>query len=221
MDNTSPLLFGSSAFDVRVEADPPPKLRELILDSWVFPTDYPVVDNTRSPDASRTLKQVIAYCVIQHYKDHRVCSYNIDYFTERLASRLYNKMSQHQYWIDQYIQLINDGQFFYNEEWNDGGTHTVQSGTSGSTSKRSDTPQNSIGDINNYLSEAQQDSSTDASDSQYTTDLHIKKSTLGDITVQFRNFAEFPEFIQQIITAVSPCFIQFYGNEDVDYGPTE
>lgn len=225
MDFSSPLLFGTSMFDTRVEADPPPKLRELILDSWVFPTDYPVVDNNRSPDATRTLKQVIAYSVVQHYKDHRICTYNVDYFSERLASRLYDTMAQHQYWIDQYIQLINDGQFFYNEEWNDGGTHTVQEGstTNTNTTKRSDTPQNNVGDINDYLSEAEVDNggTTDANDSQYTTDLHVKRSTLGDITVQFRNFAEFPNFIDHIIKAVAPCFIQFYGNEDVDYGPTE
>lgn len=233
MDNSSPLLFGTSMFDVRVGVDPPPKLRELVLDSWVFPTDYPVVDNTRSPDATRTLKQVIAYAVVQHYKDHRICAYDIDYFTERLASRLYDKMSQHQYWIDQYIQLINDGQFFYNEEWNDGGTHTVETGersttsTNNNTNKSSDTPQNYIGDINNYLSSASVDNGgesgtdTNEDDRTFTTDLHIKRSTLGDITVQFRNFAKFPEFLDQIMVAVSPCFIQFYGNEEIDYGEAE
>lgn len=230
MDNTSPLLFGTSMFDVRVTADPPPKLRELVLDSWVFPVDYPIVNNTNSPDASRTLKQVIAYSIVQYYKDHRVCSYNIDYFSERLASRLYNKMSQHQYWLDQFLQLIADGQFFYNDEWDTGTVNTVgtndrtTASTTNNTNKSSDTPQNYIGDINNYLSSASVDnggeSGTDntADDVTRTDDLHIKKSTLGDITVQFRNFAEFPNFIDQLIVAVAPCFIQFYGNEDVDYG---
>lgn len=233
MDQTSPLLFGQSAFDTRVTADAPVKLRELIMDSWVFPVDYPIVDNTNSPDATRTLKQVIAYSVVQYYKDHRICSYNVDYFTERLSSRLYDKMAQHQYWIDQYVQLIKDGQFFYNEEWDDGGTHTTETNdrsttsTNNNTSKSSDTPQNYIGDINNYLSAATVDNGgesgtdTNTDDTTFTTDLHIKKSTLGDITVQFRNFAEFPNFIDQVLKAVSPCFIQFYGNEDIDYGTSE
>lgn len=230
-------------FDDRVDVDPPVKLRELITDGWIFPIDYPVVSNNRSPDASRTLRAVIAYAVVQHYKDHRICSYDTAYFTERLASRLYDKMAQHQYWIDQYIQLISDNQFFYNEEWQDGGTYTNEtnertrnttngrttSSSNGNTSKSSDTPQNYIGDINNYLSRAQVDSGTEngtetgnengsesgGSETHFTTDLHIKKSTLGDITVQFRNFANFPDFIKQITDAVAPCFIMYYGNEDV------
>lgn len=214
-------------YDDTVDVDPPVKLRELITDGWIFPIDYPVVDNNRSPDASRTLRAVIAYSVIQHYKDHRICTYDVAYFTERLASRLYDKMAQHQYWIDQYMQLISDDQFFYNEEWQDGGTHTVEangrttSATNGNTSKSSDTPQNYIGDINNYLSNAQVDSGSEngtesgTGDTEFTTDLHIRKSTLGDITVQFRNFAEFPDFIKQLTDAVAPCFIMFYGNEDV------
>jgi hypothetical protein len=213
MFNDQPSNF---MFDDSVYLDPPLKLREVITDGWVFPVDYPVVDNTHTPDASRTLRDVIAYSIVQYYKDHRVCSYNIDYFSERLASRLYNKMSQHQYWIDQYLGLIDDSQFFYNDEWNDGGT--TNSRTTSSTSRTSDTPQNMIGDINNYLTDATVDGGTETSTN--TTNLHIKKSTLGDITVQFRNFAEFPDFIDVLIKAVSPCFIQFYGSEDIDYGTT-
>lgn len=222
-------------FDDRVDVDPPVKLRELITDGWIFPIDYPVVNNNNSPDASRTLRAVIAYSIVQHYKDHRICSYDVNYFTERLSSRLYDKMAQHQYWIDQYITLVSDDQFFYNEEWQDGGTHTVvesentngrtTSATTNATSKSSDTPQNYIGDINNYLSNAQVDTGGEngtesgnengTNDTTFSTDLHIKKSTLGDITVQFRNFAEFPNFIKQLTDAVAPCFIMYYGNEDV------
>lgn len=230
-------------FNDTVDVAPPVKLRELITNGWIFPIDYPVVSNTASFDASKTLRAAIAYAVVQHYKDHRICSYDINYFTERLASRMYDKMSQHQYWIDQYIQLISDNQFFYNEEWQDGGTHTTEtngrtrtatngrttSSSNGNTSKSSDTPQNYIGDINNYLSSAQVDSGTEngtetgnengsesgEGETHFTTDLHIKKSTLGDITVQFRNFATFPDFIKQITDAVAPCFIMYYGNEDV------
>lgn len=211
-------------FDETVDVDLPPKLSSLIADEWTFPTDYPVVNDVMSPDATRTLKAVIEYSIVSHYMDHRICSYNIDYFTERLKSRLYNKMIQHQYWIDQYIVLINDSQFFYNEEFQDGGTHVTgtDSRTTDSINRSSDTPQNSITDINNYLTNANKEDGTEASTtaSDNITDLHIKKSTLGDITVQFRNFAEFPNFIDQLITAVSPCFIQFYGNEEIDYGTT-
>jgi len=211
-------------FDETVSVDLPPKLSALINDGWTFPTDYPVVNDATSPDASKTLKVVIAYSITEYYADHRICSYNIDYFTQRLTSRLYNKMAQHQYWIDQYIGLINDGQFFFNEEWQDGGSHVTgtDSRTTDSLSKSSDTPQNSVTDINNYLTNANKEDGTEASTtaSDNISDLHIKKSTLGDITVQFRNFAEFPSFIDQLIKAVSPCFIEFYGNEEVDYGPT-
>lgn len=230
-------------FNDTVDVAPPVKLRELITDGWIFPVDYPVVNNLNSPDASRTLRAVIAYSIVQHYKDHRICSYNVDYFTDRLKSRLFDKMAQHQYWIDQYITLVSDDQFFYNEEWQDGGTQTnttvnntaettnnrTTASTNGNTSKSSDTPQNYIGDINNYLSNAQVDNGNEngtetgsenntqngTSGNTFTTDLHIKKSTLGDITVQFRNFAEFPNFIKQLTDAVAPCFIMYYGDEDV------
>ena len=211
-------------FDETVTVDLPPKLSALIADEWTFPTNYPVVSDATSPDASKTLKAVIAYCISEYYDDHRICSYNIDYFTQRLTSRLYNKMSQHQYWINEYINLIKDGQFFYNEEWQDGGTHVTatNSRTTDSINRSSDTPQNSITDINNYLTNANKEDGTEEaeSSSDNTSDIHIKKSTLGDITVQFRNFAEFPGFIDQLIKAVSPCFIEFYGNEEIDYGTT-
>lgn len=206
-------------FNDTVDVNPPVKLRELITDGWIFPVDYPVVNNNTSPDATRTLRATIAYSVIQHYKDHRICSYDIDYFTDRLKSRLYDKMAQHQYWIDEFINLINDGQFFYNEEWQDGGTHVTETNTrsTNSINRSSDTPQNNIGDINNYLTNASKEEGTEnaGGTTNNTTDLHIKKSTLGDITVQFRNFAEFPDFIKQITDAVAPCFIMYYGNEDV------
>ena len=206
-------------FDDRVDVNPPVKLRELITDGWIFPIDYPVVNNNNSPDSNRTLRAAIAYSVVQHYKDHRICSYDIDYFTERLASRLYDKMAQHQYWIDEYLNLIDDGQFFYNDEWQDGGTHVTETNgrTTNATNKSSDTPQNYIGDINNYLTNANVENGSESGNSttDNTTDLHIKKSTLGDITHQFQRFADFPNFIKQITDAVAPCFIMYYGNEDV------
>ena len=221
-------------FNDSVDLAPPPKLRTIIAEnSWVFPTDYPVVDNTHSPDSTRTLKAVIAYSLTQHYYEHSICSYNIDYFTQRLSSRLYDKMAQHQYWIDQFLGLIDDNQFFYNEEWQDGGTQTDEtlgrttSSTTNNLSRVSDTPQSMVSDIDNYLATAQKDSGGDSGvesatrGTEYSTDLHTRKSTLGDITVQFRNFAEFPSFITQLTKAVSPCFIEYYGNDEIDYGTSE
>lgn len=208
-------------FDDFVEQPKTKKLSELILASWVFPTDYPVVDNNHKFDSTRLLKASIAYGVIEYYKDHRICSFDETYFTQRLSSRMYLIMSQHQYWIDQFLGLIEDNQFFYNEEWNDGGTHVVEAGSSteNNLSKTSDTPQNMVSDIDQYLTQAQKDAadSTQDRDVQNTTDLHIKRSTLGDITVQFRNFANFPLFMDTIIKGVSPCFINYYGDEDVNY----
>lgn len=209
-------------FDDFVEPPKTKKLSELMAASWVFPTDYPVVDDNKKFDQARaTLKASIAYMVTEYYKDYRICSFVEADFTQRLSARLYKTMAQHQYWIDQFLGLIEDNQFFYNEEWNDGGTHTVDAGTSTSnnTMKKSDTPQNYIGDINNYLTEAEQDNGGETTDrdSQTTTDLHVKRSTLGDITVQFRNFANFPQFTDTIIEAVRPCFISYYGDEDIDF----
>lgn len=208
-------------FDDFVEPPKTKKLSELLANSWVFPTDYPVVDNNHKFDATRTLKASIAYMVTEYYKDYRICSFVEADFTQRMSARLYKTMAQHQYWIDQFLTLIEDNQFFYNEEWNDGGSQTTGTGssTNNNTMKKSDTPQNYIGDINNYLTEAEQDNggSTDETTSAYTTDLHIKRSTLGDITVQFRNFANFPQFTDTIIEAVRPCFISYYGDEDIDF----
>lgn len=214
---------GIDIFDDFVVQPQTKKLSELITGSlWTFPTDYPVVDNTKKFDQARsTLKLAIAYGVTEYYKDHRINSFDVAYFSQRFSARLYLTMSQHQYWIDQFLRLIEDNQFFYNDEWNDGGTHTVESGstTNNNLVKKSDTPQNFVGDINNYLTEAEQDNggSTDARDSVNTTDLHIKRSTLGDITVQFRNFANFPQFMDTIIESVRPCFINYYGDEDINY----
>lgn len=213
---------GIDIFDDFVEPPKTKKLSELITAGWVFPTDYPVVDNNHRFDLTRgTLKAAIAYSVTEFYKDHRINSFVTADFDRALGARLYKTMAQHQYWIDQFLLLIADNQFFYNDEWNDGGSHTVNSGssTNNNLTKKSDTPQNMIGDIDNYLTEAEKDDggTTDASDSQYTTDLHIKRSTLGDITVQFRNFAGFPNFVDTIIEAVRPCFINYYGDEDIDF----
>lgn len=209
-------------FDDYVEPPKTKKLSELITAGWVFPTDYPVVDNNNKFDQSRaTLKAAIAYSVTEYYKDHRICSFVESEFTQRFSARLYKTMSQHQYWIDQFLRLIEDNQFFYNEEWNDGGSQTTESGsnTNNNTMKKSDTPQNYIGDIANYLTEAAVDTGggTDERESAYTTDLHVKRSTLGDITVQFRNFANFPTFMDTIIESVRPCFINYYGDEDIDF----
>lgn len=231
-----------SIFDAQPLTSPlPPKLREIIAEGWTFPVDFPVVDNINSPDATRTLRAVIIYSLQNFYYDHRLCMFNQDDFTRHLQNRLYNKMSQHQYWIDEYLKLIEDSQFFYNEEWNDGGTQTTETGerntASNTTSsnnglmKRSDTPQNSVSDINQYLSEAQIDENAQSGNedinedmsntSNFSTTLHTKRSTLGDITVQFNNFARFPNFIDQLIEAVRPCFLTYYGDEDIDYGTTE
>lgn len=212
----------------------PPKLYEIIDDnSFEFPTDFPVVSNTNSPDATRTLKAVIEYSVLNHFYNHRINTYIVADFSRQFQNRLYTMMSQHQYWIDEYLKLIDDNQFFYNEEWNDGGTHTVEtnernaSSTSNALKKSSDTPQNMVGDIDVYLSSAEKDDASDSgtedglSDNTFTTTLHTKKSTLGDITVQFRNFAEFPNFLDKIITSVKPCFMMYYGAEEIDYGTSE
>jgi hypothetical protein len=209
-------------FEDFVEPPKTKKLSELLAASWVFPTDYPVVDNNHKFDQARaTLKASIAYMVTEYYKDHRICSFVEAEFTQRLSARLYKTMAQHQYWIDQFLGLIEDNQFFYNEEWNDGGSQTTESSTdtNNNTSKSMDTPQNTIADINNYLTAAEVNNggATGERESAYTTDLHVKRSTLGDITVQFRNFANFPQFSDTIIEAVRPCFISYYGDEDIDF----
>lgn len=195
----------------------PPKTREILDFGWVFPLDFPVVSDNHSPDATRTLKAVIQNSLQNYYYDHRISHYDVSDFNRHLQNRLYNEMAQHQYWINEYLGLIDDNQFFYNDEWQTfarAGSGT-SNGTSTSLTKTSDTPQNQISDINQYLTSAGQDSGSDSNTSSQTQteDNHIKKSTLGDITVQFRNFAEFPNFIEKLIQAVKPCFNHAYVEE--------
>ncbi len=187
----------------------PPKLRDV--PSWTFPTNYPVVDNTHSPDSSKTLRQVIEYVVKDYYWDHRIFTYDVTEFNRHFSNRLYNLMAQHQYWIDQFLGLIDDNQFFFNDETQD--LQNDSTTTSTGLSKESDTPQNMVSDIDTYLTAATKaDDSGTGSNTQHNV---IHKSTLGDITVQFNNFANFPNFTQKLITAVAPCFIMTY-SEDYD-----
>ena len=90
----------------------PPKFRALIDYNWQFPIDFPVVNNTTSPDATRTLKEVIKRALQEHYFDYRIHTHDVTKFTREFQSVLYEKMSQHQYLIDQYLNLITDNQFF-------------------------------------------------------------------------------------------------------------
>lgn len=204
-------------YDDTITQPMPEKLSDILADSWTFPIDYPIVSNTTSFDATRTLKAAIAYGVTEYYKDHRICSFVRDNFTRSLSARMYKVMSQHQYWVDQYLNLIEDNQFFYNDEEQNLLKNIDQ--TANGLSRESDTPQNVIGDIDQYLTSA---SKSDDTSSGTETNLNaIHKSTLGDITVQFRNFANFPNFMDTIIEAVRPCFINYYGDEDIDYGTTE
>lgn len=200
--------------------DLPPKLRELIDAGWTFPTTFPVVNNTHSPDAAKTLKQVIEYSIKNYYFDYRVNSYVTAEFTRSFTTRLYNKMAQHQYWIDQYLGLIDDNQFFYNDETDTLSKTVAQTGAANSTNKVADTPQNQISDINDYLTSAETDAATSSQNATETNNNTIHKSTLGDITVQFTNFAHFPSFIDQLLDAVAPCFIKVHNYEDINYGPT-
>lgn len=188
----------------------PPKLRDI--PDWVFPTDYPVVPSSGgSPDATRTLRQVIAFVVTNYYWDHRIFTYDLDEFNRHFTNRLYNLMSQHQYVIDQFLLLIAQNQLFYNDETQNFQHDSTTSSTG--LSKESDTPQNMVSDIDSYLTAATSaDDSGTGSDTQVNT---IHKSTLGDITVQFNNFTNFPNFTTKLITAVAPCFIMTY-TEDYD-----
>lgn len=211
----------------------PPKLHEIMDLGWLFPVDFPVVNDSITPDATRTLKAVIQYGLQQYYYDHRIFTHDVQEFNRHLQNRLYNKMVQHQYWIDEYLNLIADKQFFYNDEWQDMSNQTNQTDdattaatdnrTANNLSRTSDTPQNNVADINNYLTTATKDEGTDNTVSNQTDnntmartrteDNHIKKSTLGDITVQFRNFAEFPNFMDVLIKAVAPCFLLTYSQD--------
>ena len=190
----------------------PKKFHEVITDAtFVFPTDYPHVAGF-SPDATRTLKEVIEYVITEHYHDHHLNYYVVADFQRHFDNRLYAKMLQHQYWIDQFLRLIDDNQFFFNDE-----TQNLSRDITGnSLSKTSDTPQNSVADINNYLTSADQSTNSAAATELNT----IHKSTLGDITVQFNNFAHFPQFVDGILESVAPVFMHYYGNDEVEYGTT-
>lgn len=190
----------------------PKKFHEVIADaSFVFPTDYPHVAGF-SPDATRTLKEVIEHVITEHYHDHHLNYYVVADFQRHFDNRLYAKMLQHQYWIDQFLRLIDDNQFFFNDE-----TQNLSRDITGnSLSKTSDTPQNSVADINNYLTSADQSTNSAAATELNT----IHKSTLGDITVQFTNFAHFPQFVDGILESVAPVFMHYYGNDEVEYGTT-
>lgn len=190
----------------------PPKFHEVITGGFTFPTDYPIVTGGFTPDASRTLKGVIDHVITEYYYDHRINYYVVADFERHFKNRLYKKMLQHQYWIDQFLRLIDDNQFFFNDEEQ----NFSRDITGNSLSKTSDTPQNSVADIDNYLTSADK-SSSDATATEHNT---IHKSTLGDITVQFNNFAHFPEFVDGIIESVAPVFMHYYGDEEVDYGTT-
>lgn len=190
----------------------PKKFHEVITDaSFVFPTDYPHVAGF-SPDTTRTLKEVIEYVITEHYHDHHLNYYVVADFQRHFDNRLYAKMLQHQYWIDQFLRLIDDNQFFFNDE-----TQNLSRNLTGdSLSKTSDTPQNSVADINNYLTSADQSTNSAAATELNT----IHKSTLGDITVQFNNFAHFPQFVDGILESVAPVFMHYYGDDEVNYGTT-
>ena len=190
----------------------PKKFHEVITDAtFVFPTDYPHVAGF-SPDATRTLKEVIEHVITEHYHDHHLNYYVVADFQRHFDNRLYAKMLQHQYWIDQFLRLIDDNQFFFNDE----PQNLSRDITGNSLSKTSDTPQNSVADINNYLTSADQSTNSAAATELNT----IHKSTLGDITVQFNNFAHFPQFVDGILESVAPVFMHYYGNDEVDYGTT-
>lgn len=188
----------------------PPKLRDI--PSWTFPTDYPVVpDSAASPDATKTLKEVIEYTVKNYYWEHRIFTHDLNEFNRHFANRLYNLMLQHQYVIDQFLLLIAQNQLFYNDETQN--LSRSSSNTATGLSKESDTPQNMVSDISTYLTAATAtDDSNSGTDTQTNT---FHKSTLGDITVQFNNFTNFPNFTTKLITAVAPCFIMTY-TEDYD-----
>jgi len=196
----------------------PPKLREIIDFNYQFPVDWPVVDNTISPDATRTLKQVIINSLQNYYYDHRIFTHVVPDFNRHFQNRLFNKMVQHQYWIDQFLHLIEDNQFFYNDEEQNLSRNAASNSVVNGLSKESDTPQNMVGDINTYLTAATKTDDLNSVDGTETELNTIHKSTLGDITVQFKNFAGFSNFIDQLVTAVSPCFIGAYSDDyDDDY----
>lgn len=193
----------------------PPKLSEIIAFNWQFPTDFPVVNNLETPDASRALKGVIINALQNYYLDYRINTHNVKEFTRRFQNRLYNKMVQHQYWIDQYLNLINDDQFFYNDEEQNFSHSTSATSVDNGLVKNSDTPQNNVSDLDDYLTSATKNDLTNTATGTETEHNTIHKSTLGDITVQFRNFANFDNFIDQLIQAVNPCFLTTF-NKDYD-----
>jgi hypothetical protein len=198
----------------------PPKLREIIAYNWEFPVDFPVVNNNISPDATRTLKAVIVHSLQNYYYDHRIFTTNVLDFNRHLEIRLFNTMAQHQYWIDQFLTLIEENQFFYNDT-DETNLRTVNGTTivDGLT-KESDTPQNDVSDLDNYLSGATKTDDTATNTGTVSEHNVVHKSTLGDITVQFNNFANFPDFLAVLLKCVVPCFITTYTydyDDDFEY----
>jgi hypothetical protein len=209
-----------------------PKLKDLYTkEAWntmMAPTVYPFPREDALIDVTRSIRQFINDSVWDYYEDYRVTKGTKEEWTPRAQAWMSKTMAVHQFVIDQFLGLIKaepDGsnQFFYNSEKLDK-VHTgsaAGTGTSDSLSRRSDTPQNNVTDINNYLTQAQKDegAGTSNSEDQYHDIENNVRSTLGDIMQQFKHFMEFsgePDFIDVIIKGMGRAFMLTFDANDIE-----
>jgi hypothetical protein len=185
-----------------------------------------------SPDASKTVFEVIQTLLYDHYKYLNIATDDVDIFKEELQRDLYNYMLLKQYVLGEFVRLLESEQFFYNTEDTDISGNEVVSGDNSSNStnntvnKFADTPQVSLGtsgsQLNNmYMSQYTSNEATitatgtTGNNTDNTQTIHTRKSMLGDVIQRFERFSEFPNFWSKLILATADNFIVQYSLEDL------
>ena len=183
--------------------------------------DFPLLRDTplESPDPNKSLRQVVIDMVYDHYAYHHIFTSDQTIFLDRTRVMAYEVMVQLQYVLGQWAALLDDDQFFYNTEDETINTNRQGTGnaTDSNTQKNSNTPQNSIVDIDQYMSSASKNDGTTNTTNQEAGDSerHLRKSMLGDIAYRFKEFIEMPDIYQIIIRGFRPLFKADFTDDEV------
>lgn len=195
------------------------------LQDWpLLSNEFAWIQGSLPAGALDQLRVYINSIIYDYYEFHNIIASPVDdltdrqFFLNRLAMEMKVYMGQTQAVIYEFWKNLADDQYFQNTEDETYTRHVDTVGNvvedSKTTSRSSDTPQNTFGTVNldnlNISSASKTEGEADT-DSVGTQDVdwhrNQKKSTLGDITVQFRNFAEWESIYEGILKAVAPCFI--------------
>lgn len=198
---------------------------ESSLQDWpLLSNEFAWIESSLAPGGLDGIRKYVNGIIYDYYKYHDIIKSpvddvtDVDYFLDRLAMEMRVYMGQTQAVLYEFWKNLADDQYFQNTDEENYARHIDTVGTVDSkgttTNKGSDTPQNTFGSVNmNDLNISTADIGTTDSDtaSEGTQDevwnRRQKKSTLGDITVQFRNFVEWESIYEGILKTVAPCFV--------------